>query len=316
MKIDTTYLININGVKQKIRLLGTSENNPVILFVHGGPGNPNRHKIRKYLSSLTSKYTLAAYDQRGTGGSYAPILKKTGLSVEDMVDDVIGWAKWLEKKFYADKVYIVGESFGSYLSTLALIKAPEHFKAYIGYGQVYDFDEDLLAQYEMAYARAEELQDDEAIEFLDYLGYPSNWSKEEKKAKMDEFSSLFYPLVEGEGFPSYEEREIKPFLRSREYTLSDKDGWRKGSRFSSDWFAKIVFEGTYPSLKESDGKIDIPYYVFAGKYDYVTPYSLSKKWFKKVVAPKKEFITFDYSAHLPAFEEPTWFKHELRRLFK
>ena len=316
MKIDETYLVTINGARQKIRLLGESRANPVILFVHGGPGFPNRHKIRKTLSSLTSRYTLACYDERGTGGSYSVSLFPYRLRIDDLIDDVIGWANWLRKKFRKEKIYVVAESFGSYLATLAVKKAPELFAAYIGYGQIYDFQDELSCQYEMACAKAAETSDEDSSEFLYGLGAPSSWEKEEWQEKVTQFYRLYYPLIEPRGYPSYEEREIIPFMKSKEYSEKDKLGWQKGHPRYDAWFRQLVCGGEYPSLKESDGIIDIPYYVFAGKYDYVAPYVLSEKWFETVQAPKKEFITFDYSAHLPAFEEPAWFKHELRRLFK
>lgn len=45
-------------------------------------------------------------------------------------------------------------------------------------------------------------------------------------------------------------------------------------------------------------------YFFAGEHDYTCAYSLQKEYYELLVAPKKEFFSFEHSAHSPIYEEP------------
>lgn len=68
--IDRKERVTLGGLGQTIHIWGTKNENPVILFLHGGPGVPNRHDMAKDGFGLTDDFTVVAWDQRGTGGSY------------------------------------------------------------------------------------------------------------------------------------------------------------------------------------------------------------------------------------------------------
>ena len=70
LPIDIKKRIRLNGLIQTIHIWGTKPENPVILFLHGGPGVPNRHGMAVNHMDLTDDFTIVAWDQRGTGGSY------------------------------------------------------------------------------------------------------------------------------------------------------------------------------------------------------------------------------------------------------
>lgn len=71
--MDKKTKIKIGGVMQKIHILTNDETNPVILFIHGGPGGINRHDVLINHRDLLDRFTLVGWDQRGTGGSYAGV---------------------------------------------------------------------------------------------------------------------------------------------------------------------------------------------------------------------------------------------------
>ena len=70
MTIDIKKKIIINGIKQRIHIVSENISNPILLFLHGGPGVPNRHSILTQHKDLLDTFTIATWDQRGTGGSY------------------------------------------------------------------------------------------------------------------------------------------------------------------------------------------------------------------------------------------------------
>ena len=189
MKINKKLVVSINGFPQKIHLWGRNPDNPIILFVHGGPGNPFRHWIKKHFLPLTDTYTLAVYDQRGAGGSYRKMDPKD-LHPWDYVKDIEGWAEWLCARYHQHQVYLVGESWGSFIGSVALLDKPELFKAYIGYGQVVDMKASLTIQYQetLEAVKARGLKDKE--EKLLKIGAPVDGDFTVKNGL-----NLFYPIM-------------------------------------------------------------------------------------------------------------------------
>ena len=86
LPIDRKERIDLGGVKQTIHIWGTKEENPVVLFLHGGPGVPNRHGMAKNHMDLLDDFTIVAWDQRGTGGSYFGCDPET-LTLEQLAEE-------------------------------------------------------------------------------------------------------------------------------------------------------------------------------------------------------------------------------------
>ena len=68
--ISTLEQVEINGSGHEIMIRGKDKNNPVIIFVHGGPGTSEIPYAQKYQKLLEEKFTVVNYDQRGSGKSY------------------------------------------------------------------------------------------------------------------------------------------------------------------------------------------------------------------------------------------------------
>jgi pimeloyl-ACP methyl ester carboxylesterase len=63
-------------------------------------------------------------------------------------------------------------------------------------------------------------------------------------------------------------------------------------------------------LNNSVPKVEVPVYFAVGRHDYMAPTEVSKAYFSRLVAPKKEWIWFENSAHFPQWEEAENF-HDL-----
>ena len=85
-EIDEVRKISIGGVGQKIHIRGEKRTNPVLLFLHGGPGISNRDSVVNREKDLCDVFTIVAWDQRGTGGSYWGVKKET-LNLEQLISD-------------------------------------------------------------------------------------------------------------------------------------------------------------------------------------------------------------------------------------
>lgn len=291
------FKAKINGYRQIAHVFGIGSKTG-FLFVHGGAGNPNRHKIRDLLKPLYERFLVAAYDQRGTGGSYRLFPKKKDFTIYIYVRDIIEWGKLIKAKYRLSKLVLVGESWGSAIGVLSLKEGDAPFDAYLGYGQF------------VSETKAREWQYSEMAKGLNLkelgLKKPVNGSfasLEQEKL----FYSLLYPYFEPMDYPSYKEREIMPFDKSGEYTFCARRGWRKGTRLLN----KLNIPLSSVTLPTA---ISIPFFICQGREDFITPYPLAKEYFETIKAHKKDLFTFE-TGHLPAFEDPKRFCELLIGLF-
>ncbi len=302
--INANFDIDVNGDSQNIRILSTDENNPVILFVHGGPGVCDRSTVIPNQSKyLADDFTMVCWDQRMAGKSYRRRKAKDTMTLDQQVEDLDAVVNYLCRKFNREKIYIVGHSWGSVLSCLFLPKHPEHIKAYVGMGQFVNGPENEGLSYDFVLDYARQHDNKKAIRDLEKIGRPVNGLY---RGGLDALMvQRNYMTKFGGG--TYKGREniynslLKPFFKSGEYQLiPDLYRYYKGCFYCLKqlWedIAKLEFDKT---LK----KLDVPVYLFQGDHDKNTPTVLARKWFDELEAPYKEYVPFHESAHSPINEE-------------
>ena len=127
--------IPIGGIEQFVLIRGEDRSNPVILFLHGGPGLATS-PLYPWFISWEKHFTLVQWDQRGAGKTYGRYGKKTpDLTVERMTQDGIEIAEYLRAHLQTNKIILLGHSWGSYLGLRIIARRPDLFSAYVGTGQ-------------------------------------------------------------------------------------------------------------------------------------------------------------------------------------
>lgn len=300
--IDWCEFVPINGTKLNVRVRGTSEENPVLLFLHGGPGVCDRHWVLKDQSGLSDVCTLVCYDQRGAGKSYTSEQAKQKMDVALMLEDARAMVEYLCERFHRQKIFIVGHSWGSFLGTLLAQKYPAQIQAYIGMGQLANGPENERISYAFVRQEAEKRGDQKALSDLDRIGAPVNGlyrSLDNLQVQRD------YMTKYGGG--AYQKKEslltslILPLLRSPEYTLVDLARYAKGAYYN---LGQLWEEVATSNFMQSVPKLDVPVWITQGRHDQNTPPILAKAWFDVLEAPEKDWIWFENSAHSPIKEEP------------
>ena len=308
---DEKLKVTLGGLPQKIHIKTDDETKPVLLFLHGGPGVCNRHTVMSDHADLLDTFTLVAWDQRGSGGSYKGAAENT-LTVERLCDDAHELVLWLCKRFSKDKIFIIGGSWGSELGTWLAYRYPEHIAAYVGFGQVVNGAENERISYEFSLAAAENARDEKSIAVLKRVGPPE---KGVYKGGFDGLMAQRRVMMKYGGYSqnkkkrSYFSSMVVPMVRSGEYTLADFIGVAKGYKY--------VLRAMWPEvggtdLKASCPEFKVPYFIFDGRLDMNTPAELVEDYFDAIKAPKKELIWFDRSGHNPMGDEPDKFKKLLR----
>jgi pimeloyl-ACP methyl ester carboxylesterase len=170
--------IEVNGIKQGMFIRGENTQNPVILYLHGGPGTPMLQFI-SYLEKnerLEKYFTVCYWDQRGSGMTYSKGTDPSTMTLNQMVEDTREVTEYLKSRFNQDKIYLIGHSWGSYLGVKTIEKYPENYLAYIGIGQLSNQTESerLAFQYMLKYAK--EINDKTVIKKLEkYDPYADNF---------------------------------------------------------------------------------------------------------------------------------------------
>jgi len=306
--IDTLEMVEVNEVKHGLLIRGEDVSNPVLLFVHGGPGTPGMLLHRYFETELLDTYTIVHYDQRGVGKSYDERLTTEDFTINQHVEDLLAISAYVRKRLNQDKIFLLGQSWGSLLGITAARRKPNYYHAYIGLGQIIDMHtgERLAASY--AISQAIRQGDDERRALIEGLGeapYEDPQKVVTMKRTLRELGGVDYD-------PDFRGRE----LRWRAFNTPEYDIWelmriqRAASSPSPTIWKEMLNFNVYKkngAVRQADTLL-LPVVIMGGIYDYQTPYSLARTYYKTLHAPKgKRFVKFEKSGHLPNYEEKDTF---------
>ena len=105
-KVEEKSFIELGGEEQYVEIAGESDKNPVLLFIHGGPGWTQTPQLRYFNSDLAKDYILVAWEQRGAGQSFMKNPEPENMTLEQIVADGHELTRKLKEKFGQDKIYL------------------------------------------------------------------------------------------------------------------------------------------------------------------------------------------------------------------
>ncbi|WP_254911899.1 MULTISPECIES: alpha/beta fold hydrolase [Enterococcus] len=301
--------VQLNGRKEWVSIRGENRNKPLLLFLAGGPGGSQLAATRYELAELEKDFVVVNWEQPGSGKSYSAIPKKQ-LTPEIYVQDGTALVRSLLKEFRQEKVYLVGESWGSALGIFMAKEQPELYHAFMGTGQMVAFEETEKIDYALAMKLAKENGDQKIVDSLRKNGTPPYYGKSvtTKSAVYLNYLSQRMarnPEIQNPGFQTIRD------LSAKEYGILDKVNYLRG--------ILQTFNQVYPQLYEIDlrkdyAKLDIPVYFLLGKHDLNAPRSLAEDYYDKLAAPEKEIIWFEHSGHNPWINERERFAEVVQQI--
>jgi pimeloyl-ACP methyl ester carboxylesterase len=298
--------VEIGGVMQSILIRGENIKNPVLLMVHGGPGQSEMYLSHLLNGPLEKYFTIINWDQRGAAKSYSKRVLPETMNLNQLLSDAEEVIQYVKKKLdkQHEKFYLHGHSFGTILGMLMAKQYPHYFHAYIGLAQNVGLQATLDVSYEYVMKKAVETGNMKAISDLENIGRPpfNNFSKGLWKYSvlLEKFGGKMHSRPGKEVF--------KGIFSAPEYSLIDKINFVRGSLFSVKHLHQELLK---LDLRSHVTKIDIPVYFFLGKHDYSCPFELAEQYMSILKAPFKEIIWFENSAHMPHYEETEKYYEQL-----
>ena len=289
----------VNGVEQSVVIRGRDISNPILIWLHGGPGSAETPVLRRFNGALEDKFTVVYWDQRYAGQSYDPSLPvPANLKIADYVADLDVLVDRLRARFHRKKVVLVGQSWGTVLGVLYAQQHPEKVSVYVGVGQVTNTQENERLSYAFAMNEAHRRADADGIKTLERMGPPPRKG------------SVFTPRDLLEKYGAFSRSDLGLGRLVRLSLLSPEANWHDvAALFGAQRYSSQMLNGEFSHLVLDEGHpaFKVPVFILAGRYDEISVASLAHRFFERLTAPRKQFVWYENSAHNVNFEEPASF---------
>ena len=295
--------VRLGGTDQTIMIRAADPEDPVILYLAGGPGQSDLALTRAQVSGLEQDFVWVGLDQRGNGTSYAAIDPVASMTVKQTVADVVELSEYLRRRFNEQRIYLMGESWGTILGVLAIQERPDLFYAWIPSGQMVDVRETDRRVYQDLVAYAEKSGDQALRAELEAVGAPPYrdipWANSNL---LGWYEYLYQPYTPSAGYLERGQAAgLDPFgVLGSEYDVMDKTNVLRG--------LLDTFTVMYPQLYDIDLRIratrlDVPVYLLDGTAELAGRRDLALDWFDRLDAPIKQRVELPNAAHAPVFEQ-------------
>lgn len=290
--------ITLGGTPQWVLIRGRNRQNPLVLFLHGGPGMPLMYLAHSFQRGLENDFVVVQWDRRGAGKSYFPSIDPRLMRMSQELADAEQLIEFLRQRFSQSNVIVLGHSYGSLLAIELAYRRPDLVRAYVGAGLDACGDTEAVAIQD-AWLRREAMAIGDATTVA-AINSDRPWDRE---------AALFKYGGEVVGIKSYWPLVVKG-LMAPEYTLRDALNVSKGVAFTHRVLRYDLLSPSLP-LIASVPKLSVPVYILTGRKDYTTPFACAESYYQRLDAPSKHMIWFDHSAHFPFLEEPQRFHDAL-----
>ncbi|MGN1137414.1 MAG: alpha/beta fold hydrolase [Oscillospiraceae bacterium] len=314
IKIDTengiqesTY-IDIDGMKQYIQIRGESTENPVMIFIHGGPASPMGYVSAYYQRELESELTIINYDQRGCGRTYYANDCDANSDIDLLVNDLNAIVEYAKERFGKDNVIIAGHSWGTVIGSIYVQEHPENVSCYIGISQITDLYENKLNAARTALEK-DEIKGTADEQKLTELIQKMSQVEDYDDMSLDDLSQLVsvtskYIACEGEmsGLS-----QIITGITSPDLNFDDIK-WFMSQMDTEKFFAQNneVMEYAFFGfdIEMLSKKYDVPVYYLAGKGDYAVCQKDAQTYYESIEAPDKAFYWIENAGHSMFMDNP------------
>ncbi|VXC77383.1 alpha/beta fold hydrolase [Sphingomonas sp. AX6] len=300
--VQEDLVLTIGGIPQAINVRGADRDNPLLLFLHGGPGAVEMPIAWTFQRGWEDYFTVVQWDQRGTGKTYRlsnPAAIADGMTIDRYREDAIELIDQLRARYGKRKIFLVGHSWGSALGLAVVEKRPDLLHAYIGMGQLIDFRENERVGMGWTLDQAKKRGDTKAVAAIEALRpYPDG-----DRFTIDQADAWRAWSIKYGALAAYRDNAnfyTRAPRLSPEYDEADLKAWGAGSAFTVTTLWPRLADVSFTRLT----RVRVPVILLLGRHDYTVPAPIADAWMKRLRAPYKKTIWLEHSAHLMMVEEP------------
>lgn len=309
--IDAAEYIELGGVRQWITIRGQNRRNPVLLFLHGGPGGALSDIAYQFARPWEDYFVVVQWDQRGYGRSNIDSAKIEGTTTKERyIADGIELTDYLRKRLDQPKVVLVGQSWGTLLGAEIAHRRPDLLYAFVAFGQITGWESSYEEIRRLLLDLGRRTGDPALVKRMQDAGpVPVGPKPGPFFAAMDpvwdEMNRRGYSWhsVTGSSSP-LDEIFLAATIESP--TVSDRrmlDLLRGGK--GNDYYTTLHPTLSGWNLERDVGtRFAVPYILVMGRYDWQTPVNLAKAFYAKVCAPYKAYVDLPNAAHAAVIEQP------------
>ena len=286
--INESMYIDVNGTKQWISIYGKNINNPILLYLHGGPGSSTSHLDYVITRKWADVYTIVTWDQRNCGKSYNTEQNDVALTKDLFLTDGKEVTEYVLDYLSKDKLTILGHSWGSIYGANLVLEYPMYYECFIGAGQLVDCLENEEAFKQEAYIWAQ--NDEKMLNLVDRLT-PDNATEEHFSLKNKIMQKYGYDMMaKGADYNLISTTIFNPY-----YSISD---WIQFLNTDTSAYLDFYSSAEFASFSLKDKvEYQVPFYNINGDKDYQTNYRLAQEYFEEVNAPYKQMFIMKDMTH-------------------
>lgn len=296
--------VQIGGMDQWIVIRGHNVNNPLLLFLAGGPGSADWTAIRKFAPQLEEHFTLVHWAPRGAIKTFNTNPTPPGtMTLGHILADLHQLVLQITKRFGQPKLFVAGQSIGSMYGILFAQKHPELVHAHIGINQVVDRAAEELIGYAFTLEHARKTGNQRVVADLERLGAPVGGCYENIQGTL-----LQRRHLSTMGMVSHNPKRIMEWQKSlifgTELSWGDRLKLMKGIMWSMEQlWPELCTHNYFKQIPE----LKVPVFLVLGKHDHIVNTPLALQWLEQLKAPQKEAFVFEHSGHIACYEEPELF---------
>ena len=285
--IQEAAYVTIGGIEQWVTIRGADRDNPVLLVLHGGPGDA-QSALRNTYAIYEQSFTIVQWDQPGAARTYAknPTVRP---EPDRVVRDGIELVEYLRRHLGKRKIVLLGHSWGTHLGVAMVQARPDLFSAYVGTGQVGSWRESVRVQFDFLLAHARAANDQARVAQLEAIGTPN-------PDDVDQYFSWWsirnpYMFAGDLGWISG-----VATLAKTEPELTDdyQKTAGEGMMFSGPVTAPAMAKTELPTTAN---ELAVPCFLIQGADDMVTPTSVAVHYFDGLHAPSKRVVLLEHAGH-------------------
>lgn len=298
--IDEAMYVKLGGLDQYITIRGTNRDNPVLLYLMGGPGNTIIPRSYALYRPWEQHFTVVQWDQRGAGRTWT----KNGadgsgdVSIRRMVGDGIELSEFLAKRLGKRQIVLFGVSWGSLLGIEMVKQRPDLFSFYVGSGQFVSGREGEARQYAALLAAVRARHDTTALAQLERIG-PDYYNDQ---TNLGVERGLLRTYLAAPSSRMLVRNTLRDMLFSPDYSLWEQFvSFDEGTHFA---LRRLWPEVVATDLRTLGTDFQVPMLFIQGADDWQTPTSLTTEYVATIRAPSKELVLIRNADHFLALVLP------------